>query len=134
MYTATDDRITFSRIVSTEMYCVEPAGVADQEQRVFELFPITVGYRIDEPTLTLFDRAGRSILTFERVYTVRPLDPDGDGKYDDMNGNGRLDFNDVVTYFNGMSSIAENESVTLFDYNGNGRIDFSDVLWLFGHL
>ena len=133
-YTATDDEITFSRIVSTEMYCLEPAGVMDQEQRVFELLPLTVGYRIDEQTLTLFDRAGRSIMTFERVVTVRPQDPDGDGKYDDMNGNGRLDFNDVVMYFNGMSSIAENESVTLFDYNGNGRIDFADVLWLFNHL
>ncbi len=133
-YTATDDEITFSRIVSTEMYCLEPAGVMDQEQRVFELLSLTVGYRIDEPTLTLFNRTGRPILTFERFITVRPQDPDGDGKYDDVNGNGRRDFSDVVQYFGQVSSIMENESVTLFDYNNNGRIDFADVVWLFDNL
>ncbi|MEN6342655.1 MAG: dockerin type I domain-containing protein, partial [Methanospirillum sp.] len=63
-----------------------------------------------------------------------PTDTDGDGKYDDVNGNGRRDFNDVVLYFNQMSWIAANEPVTAFDCNGNGRIDFADIAWLFNHL
>jgi exo-beta-1,3-glucanase (GH17 family) len=63
-----------------------------------------------------------------------PLDTDGDGLYEDDNGNGRKDFADVVLYFNQMGWIAANEPVSLFDYNGNGRIDFADVVWLFNHL
>ena len=60
-----------------------------------------------------------------------PTDPDNDGLYEDLNGNGRCDFADVVLYFNQMNWIAENEPVSAFDYNGNGRIDFSDLILLF---
>ena len=63
-----------------------------------------------------------------------PTDTDGDGLYDDVNGNDRPDFADVVLYFNQMTWIAANEPVAAFDYNGNGRIDFADVVWLFNHL
>ncbi|MEN6342624.1 MAG: PKD domain-containing protein [Methanospirillum sp.] len=63
-----------------------------------------------------------------------PTNTDGDSLYDDVNGNGRADFADVVLYFNQMTWIAGNEPVAAFDYNGNGRIDFADVVWLFNHL
>ncbi len=63
-----------------------------------------------------------------------PTDTDGDGKYDDVNGNNRADFADVVLYFNQMAWISGNEPAGFFDYNGNGRIDFADVVWLFNHL
>ena len=66
--------------------------------------------------------------------SASPTDTNYDGKYDDVNGNGRKDFADVVLYFNQMSWIAANEPVALFDYNGNGRIDFADVVWLFDQL
>jgi hypothetical protein len=65
---------------------------------------------------------------------VLPTDPDGDGKYEDVNGNGRKDFADVTLYFNQMSWIAANEPIAAFDYNGNGRIDFGDVVSLFNEL
>ena len=61
-------------------------------------------------------------------------DTNADGLYDDVNGNGRPDFADVVLYFNQMTWIAGNEPTELFDYNGNGRIDFADVVWLFNNL
>jgi Zn-dependent M28 family amino/carboxypeptidase len=63
-----------------------------------------------------------------------PRDLDGDGTYEDANGNGRTDFADVTLYFNRMTWIAANEPLTAFDYNANGRIDFADVTWLFNHL
>jgi PKD repeat protein/sugar lactone lactonase YvrE len=63
-----------------------------------------------------------------------PRDLDGDGLYDDLNGNGRLDFADVTLFFAQMTWIAANEPVAAFDFNGNGRIDFADVTWLFQHL
>ncbi|MEN6518854.1 MAG: NosD domain-containing protein [Methanospirillum sp.] len=63
-----------------------------------------------------------------------PADTNTDGLYDDVNGNGRNDFADVVLYFNQVSWISANEPVAAFDYNGNGRIDFADVVWLFNNL
>ena len=63
-----------------------------------------------------------------------PGDMAADGRYNDVNGNGRADFADVVLYFNQMTLIAVNEPITAFDYNGNGRIDFADVVWLFNNL
>ncbi len=66
--------------------------------------------------------------------SLPPTDPDFDGLYEDVNGNRRLDFADVVLYFNQMTWIAGNEPVGAFDYNGNGRIDFADVVWLFNNL
>ena len=63
-----------------------------------------------------------------------PRNLDGDGTYEDVNGNNRKDFADVVLYFNQMTWIAANEPVSAFDYNGNGRIDFADVVWLFNAL
>jgi PKD repeat protein len=68
--------------------------------------------------------------------TALPTDADGiNGLYEDVNGNGRKDFNDVVLYFYQMSWIAaNNEQVVAFDYNLNMRIDFADVVWLFTSL
>ncbi len=65
---------------------------------------------------------------------VPPTDWDHDGLYEDVNGNGRPDFADVVLYFNRMSWIAENEPMAGFDYNRNRRVDFADVVWLFNNL
>ncbi len=64
----------------------------------------------------------------------RPGDLDGDGIVEDVNGNGRADFADVVLLFNRMDWIAANEPIAAFDRNGNGRIDFADVVRLFGAL
>jgi PKD repeat protein len=65
---------------------------------------------------------------------LTPRDLNGEGKYEDVNGNGRKDFADVTLYFNQMTWIAANEPMRAFDYNGNGRIDFADVTWLFNQL
>ena len=81
-------------------------------------------------------------LAFEAVHVVQqvpgsaavPRDLDGDGRYEDVNGNGRRDFADVVLYFNQMAWIATNEPPAAFDYNGNGRCDFADVSALFAAL
>ena len=45
----------------------------------------------------------------------------GVGLCNDVNGNGRQDFADVVLFFNQMNWVAANEPVAAFDYNGNGR-------------
>ncbi|MBP1928165.1 PKD repeat protein [Methanolinea mesophila] len=63
--------------------------------------------------------------------TNLPTDPDGDGIYEDMNGNGFSDFNDVVLFFKQMEWVQANEPIVLFDFNHNGIIDFNDIVRLF---
>ena len=63
--------------------------------------------------------------------TNAPTDPDGDGIYEDMNGNGFKDFNDVVLFFKQMEWVKVNQPVILFDFNHNGIIDFNDIVRLF---
>lgn len=60
-----------------------------------------------------------------------PTDPDGDGKYQDLNGNHGKDMGDVVLLFKHLSWIETNEPVTSFDFNGNGWMDMGDVVLLF---
>jgi PKD repeat protein len=60
-----------------------------------------------------------------------PADLDGDGTYEDLNGNGRTDFADVVLFFRNMDWIRQNQPVSCFDYNANGGIDFADLVILF---
>jgi PKD repeat protein len=58
-------------------------------------------------------------------------DPNGDGLHEDVNGNGRKDFADVVLLFSQLDWCAS-RAPWAFDYNGNGRVDFADVVALFG--
>jgi PKD repeat protein len=66
--------------------------------------------------------------------TGTPRDLDGDGKYEDVNGNGRPDFADVVLLFNQIAWISANEPLAAFDFNGNNRIDLADVVLLFNRV
>jgi PKD repeat protein len=63
-----------------------------------------------------------------------PLDADHDGLYEDLNGNGHLDFSDVALLFNQMDWIDQQDQWRYYDFNGNGRLDFDDVVLLFGRL
>ena len=63
-----------------------------------------------------------------------PTDPDSDGIYEDLNGNGRKDFDDVVLFFDQLDWIAANEPVSAFDPNGNSRADFDDIVRIFEEL
>ncbi|MDZ7379426.1 MAG: cell surface protein, partial [candidate division KSB1 bacterium] len=52
-------------------------------------------------------------------------DMDGDARCEDINGNGRLDYDDVL------ESPAVTGNAARFDFNGNGRADMADVVELF---
>jgi PKD repeat protein len=60
-----------------------------------------------------------------------PTDLDGDGLYEDLNGNGLLDFDDVVNFFQSFEWLEDNYPIDLIDINGNGLIDFDDIISLF---
>ncbi len=60
-----------------------------------------------------------------------PRDVNDDGRYMDLNGNGEIDFDDVVTYFGHMDDPAMTDNAAAYDYNGNGEVDFADLVTLF---
>ena len=60
-----------------------------------------------------------------------PTDPNHDGLYEDLNGNGRKDTADVVLFFKNRNWMSANEPVALFDFNHNSALDTADVILLF---
>ncbi len=63
-----------------------------------------------------------------------PTDPDQDRFFEDINGNGLKDYDDVVQYFTYLEWIEPVEPYILFDYNMNGLIDFDDLVRLYNEL
>lgn len=59
--------------------------------------------------------------------TFNPVDLDGDGLYEDLNGNGFLDFDDIVLYCDNLETLDPEK----FDFNGNGIVDFVDITILY---
>lgn len=57
-------------------------------------------------------------------------DLDGDGLYEDINGDGKVDSGDVALLFENLDSKLVRRKAKLFDFNQNGRIDYDDVVEL----
>ena len=66
--------------------------------------------------------------------TGSPRDSDSNGRYEDVNGNGRTDFGDVTLLFNNLNTVGSTYPVQTFDFNGNTRVDYGDVTVLYGQL
>ena len=69
--------------------------------------------------------------TFALVKGKPVQDLDGDGLFEDLNGNGRLDFADVLLLYRNLASPAILQHAGLVDFNGNGRLDLADLVALF---
>jgi len=63
--------------------------------------------------------------------SLTPTDLTGDGLYEDINGNGRSDYNDLTIFFLNLAWARDNEPTECFDFNQNGRLDYADVIALF---
>jgi len=63
-----------------------------------------------------------------------PTDPDGDGYYEDVNGNGRVDYADVELLFDNLESDSVASNARAFDFNQNDRLDFDDVVSLYAEV
>ncbi|SEQ93721.1 endo-1,4-beta-xylanase [Natrinema salaciae] len=57
-------------------------------------------------------------------------DPDDDGLYEDVNGDGQTTHGDVNAFFENLDSDDIQGNADAFDFDGNGRIGFSDVISL----
>jgi len=60
-----------------------------------------------------------------------PTDPDGDGLYEDVNGNNRMDYDDIVELYEHMDDEPAKSNVEAFDFNGSGELDYDDIVKLF---
>ena len=63
-YTATGDSLGLSDLYWTEMACLEPEGVLEQELAYLNALNTVASYRVDAGQLALYDEAGTQILVF----------------------------------------------------------------------
>jgi PKD repeat protein len=92
---------------------------------------------VDESSLMIDPDSGRAKVTLPGLRelpgkTSLPTDPDYDGIYEDLNGDDRMDFEDITLFFAQLDWVAANEPAGAFDPNGNGRTDFDDIVKVFG--
>jgi len=78
-------------------------------------------------------RAGQKEIPFPggievRGETVYPSDPDDDGLYEDINGDGSVDMTDAeLLYQIALRNLGRGDVDSAFDFNGDGSFDMSDV-------
>jgi hypothetical protein len=80
--------------------------------------------RVDPPPLEVKPR------TPVRLEGKPAQDLDGDGLFEDLNGNGRLDFGDVLLLYRNLGSPVVLEHAELLDFNGDGLVDLADMVVL----
>jgi len=67
---------------------------------------------------------------YDRYYPP-PTDPNNDGMYEDINGNGLFEYGDPTLLFDQIFFAIKDEPVGQFDFDGNGFIGFGDVVALY---
>jgi PKD repeat protein len=68
---------------------------------------------------------------FTVVGDATPTDPDGDGQYEDVNGDGTVNIVDVSAFFQNYQGETVQNNVDAFDYNGDGSVTVVDANRLF---
>jgi peptidyl-Lys metalloendopeptidase len=71
-YTASDDSLAVSDLYWTEMACLEPEGILDQELAYLNALNAVASYRVDAGRLQLYGEAGTQVLVFGPQETARP--------------------------------------------------------------
>ncbi len=61
-----------------------------------------------------------------------PRDLNGDGLFDDINGDGRVTIEDVRLFSFNVSNPVFQENWRLFDFDSDGDVDFEDAVFLAG--
>ena len=101
--------------------CTLNEAVADDGTRYgsgYTALPVTIG-----DILPFFNTSGGIF--------PPPTDPDRDGLYEDINGNKRLDLNDIVIFFSNLDMVVNHEPWWSFDFDRNRVINLNDVVSLF---
>ena len=118
------DRLVFSAAAPTATTTtVEPTVMETPPPVAFPTATPTVNPELQNATLPALPGV-----------TSAPRDPDNDGRYEDVNGNGRIDFSDVTLLFTNLDTVTRTYPTATFDFNRNGRTDYGDVTVLYGRL
>ncbi|MCE5339494.1 MAG: META domain-containing protein [Methanomicrobiaceae archaeon] len=64
--------LSISPPISTKMYCGEPEGIMEQENRYLNFLESAAGYRIDGNRLDLLDEAGKTLLSYRAEGADQP--------------------------------------------------------------
>ncbi|WP_159077117.1 GLUG motif-containing protein [Halococcoides cellulosivorans] len=85
------------------------------------------------PYPTATERGNLAVVdvTAEPIDGTKPQDIDEDWTYEDVNGNGQLDFPDVNTFVQSLDEPVVTDHVAAYDFDGDGDIDLQDALALF---
>ncbi|MFA5267673.1 MAG: DUF3821 domain-containing protein [Methanoregula sp.] len=89
----------------------------------------TVSATVDGQSITVSVGSPASVHPFPSS-PQPPTDPDHDGLYEDLNGDGLITFSDIQLYFYKLDWMKANEPVPAFDFNGNGNLEFDDIVHL----
>jgi len=66
-------------------------------------------------------------------FSDAPSDPDGDGFYEDVNGDGDVNVGDAQAIFSNAQDPVIQNNVEAFDYNGDGSVNVGDAQALFAN-
>jgi len=111
--------LTFSGEVSEEEIAVNLGSLTDDE-----------GETIDADALTIEPAGPFSAPLPGSGADARPVDHDGDGLYEDVEGDGDVDFDDAVSLtFVEFGSLSEEQQAAL-DFDGDGSLEFEDAIEL----
>ncbi len=108
-------------------------------------------YTIDDPAegqhelyIAMEDLSGNAADSEKRTVTIKnnipqigdkqPADLDGDGVYEDVNGDNNFNFGDVIFFFQHFDKSAVQDNKQYYDFNGDNSANFGDVIGLFGLL
>jgi subtilisin family serine protease len=62
---------------------------------------------------------------------IKPTDPDGDGRYEDIDGDGEVTLDDVQAFSQMLQSDKVQNNPQFFDFNGDGQVSVADLQELF---
>ncbi len=92
---------------------------------------LTASHPYDSDTETKTSYITVAVLQPFPGLTNIPRDLAGNGLYTDINGNNRLDYNDLTVFFQHLAWAKTAQPIACFDFNGNGWLDYNDVITLF---
>jgi heat shock protein HslJ len=69
-YSASGENLSLNDVYWTEMACMEPEGIMEQEQDYFQVLNAAVSYRLEGDRLVLYDKAGTQVLEFAAPTSV----------------------------------------------------------------
>ncbi|AWB26542.1 hypothetical protein [Halococcoides cellulosivorans] len=110
--------------ISVSITKLQTDGAGDPIDAVTMVTTLTV----DVPTTTTTTQDGPG--TVEEGLS-RPSDTDGDGFFGDLNGNGRIEYMDVILFIDHLDDQVIQGNVDAFDADGDGDVDLNDVVALF---